>query len=530
MTEPRFPSRRFAQYAGRGAVGTSHHLASQAGLAALRDGGNAVDAAITAAACLVVLEPESCGIGGDAFAIVSTPDGLAGLNASGPAGSAADGEFLRRKGFESMPDIGIHSVTVPGVPAAWEALTKRYGRRSLAQNLEAAIAFARDGFIVSAVQHESLARGFAEFRALGLGGQGEFGTWVQALCPNGVPAAGDRHRLPWHAASLEALAADGAAGFYRGDTADMIDIFSRALDGALRRSDWERYQPEWVDPVSVRYRGYDVWELPPNGQGLVALMALNILSGFEFGRKDALAWHRAIEAVKLAFSDGLAYIADPDYMTVSVEDLLSEGYAAQRRSLITDRALTPSPGNPPEGGTVYVNAADEDGLMISFIQSLGSAHGSGLFIPFTGIGLQSRARNFSLDPKHPNHLSPGKRPFHTIIPGFLTLDGEPVGPFGVMGGHMQPQGHTQVIMNAIDFGCDPQEALDAPRFRWDSGLAVSVEAGAGSQILDDLAKRGHEITVTEMDSLYGHGQIIWRDGDGYVGGTEPRIDGAMAMY
>jgi gamma-glutamyltranspeptidase/glutathione hydrolase len=367
---------------------------------------------------------------------------------------------------------------------------------------------------------------------LAAAGQDEFRTWQAALCPDGhVPQVGQLHRLPLHAASLRLLADQGAQEFYEGEVADRLDAFSRSLGGFLRKEDLATFKPQWVEPVSVNYRGYDVWELPPNGQGLVALMALNILNGFDFSAKgDVLTWHRAIEAIKLAFADGRAYITDPEHMTVSVSDLLSEAYADQRRALIGDRALLPHPGTPSGSGTVYIAAADSDGLMVSYIQSLYRGYGSGLFIPGTGIALQNRGVEFSLEPGHINRLAPHKRTYHTIIPGFMTKDGAPVGPFGVMGGYMQPQGHTQVIMNTLDFLMDPQQALDAPRFRWDGGLAVSLEEAAGADILQGLADRGHQISVTGMDSGYGHGQIIWRTDGGFVGGTEPRIDGAMAMY
>ncbi len=527
-----YPSRRLVLYGGRGAVGTSQHLAAQAGLDALKNGGNAIDAAVTAAACLVVLEPTSTGIGGDAFAIVSTKDGLVGLNASGPSAMRSDADYLKRKGFQTMPEKGIYPVTVPGAPAAWAELTSRFGRRTLAQNLEAAIGYAQDGFVVSPVQHRALADGYALYHGLAAGGHPEFFTWEQAMCPDGrVPEAGERQRLPLHADSLRLIAAGGAEAFYTGDLAARLDAFSCQYDGFLRQEDFAAYQPQWVDPVSVNYRGYDVWELPPNGQGIVALMALNILKGFDFDDKDSvLTWHRTIEAVKLAFADGLHDITDLRRMRVSVADLLSEDYAAERRALIGERALVPAPGTPPKSGTIYLAAADDEGTMISYIQSVYQPFGSGLFIPGTGVSLQNRGAEFKLDPAHANYLEPNKRTFHTIIPGFLTKDGAPVGPFGVMGAYMQAQGHTQVMMNTIDFAMNPQQALDAPRFRWDEGLRVNVEESAGDAILQGLADRGHEVVATPVDPMFGRGQIIWRDGDGFAAGTEPRIDGAMAMW
>ena len=521
---------RLALYAARGGVGTSQHLAAQAGLAALRDGGNAVDAAITTAACLTVLEPQSNGLGGDAFAIVSTPAGLVGLNASGPAGSAADAVALRRRGLDAIPTHGILPVTVPGVVAGWVALNRRFGRRAFAANLAPAVEYAESGFVVSPVQHRAMTAGWGMFHPPAAG-EPAYATWERAICPDGVPAVGTRHRLPLHAASLAAIADSEGEWLYRGEAAERFDRASRELGGFVRAADLAAYAPEWVDPVSVPYRGYDVWELPPNGQGLIALMALRILAGFDLpATRDERTWHRAIEAVKLAFTDGLAHITDPAYMTVGVDDLLSEAYAAERRGLIGERALDPYPGTPPRGGTVYLAATDDEGLMVSYIQSLYHGYGSGLFIPGTGVALQNRGVQFSLDPGHVNYLVPGKKTYHTIIPGFLTRGGAPVGPFGVMGGYMQPQGHVQVVSDMADFGMDPQQALDTPRFRWDGGRRVSIEAGVGTAVLDGLAARGHELTVTGPESSYGHGQIIRRVGDGFVGGTEPRIDGALAMW
>ncbi len=281
-----------------------------------------------------------------------------------------------------------------------------------------------------------------------------------------VPQAGDIVHLPDHARTLTAIANSQARDFYEGELADRIDAFSRAHDGFIRKEDLAAYQPEWVEPISVSYRGYDVWEIPPNGQGIVALMALNLLSGFSFTERETwLTYHRQIEAIKLAFSDGLQYVTDPHSMDVSVTDLLSTAYADERRKWISDMAIQPSPGTLPASGTVYLCTADGDGNMVSFIQSNYMGFGSGLVVPGTGIALQNRGHTFSLNPAHANALQPGKRTYHTIIPGFLTKDGQPIGPFGVMGGFMQPQGHVQVVTNLIDFHMNPQAALDAPRWQ-----------------------------------------------------------------
>ena len=302
--------------------------------------------------------------------------------------------------------------------------------------------------------------------------------------------------------------------------------------GHLSTSDLAAYQVEWVEPISVNYRGFDVWEIPPNGHGLVALIALNLLQGFDFAERDTvLGYHRQIEALKIAFSDGLAHIADPAHMRVSVADLLSKAYADERRALIGETAGLPLPGTPARGGTVYLSTADAEGNMVSLIQSNYMGFGSGMVVPGTGIALHNRGNNFSLDAAHPNCIAPGKRPYHTIIPGFMTRAGVPVGPFGVMGGFMQPQGHVQVVMNTVDFQLNPQAALDAPRWEWESGQRVQIEHSTAEHLFRGLAARGHEVNWQNNRLAFGRGQIIWRDATGVLcGGTEPRTDGAVVGW
>jgi gamma-glutamyltranspeptidase/glutathione hydrolase len=338
---------------------------------------------------------------------------------------------------------------------------------------------------------------------------------------------GEIVRLPHHATTLAEIARTKARSFYEGHLAEQIDAFSREHGGFLRLSDLAAFAPEWVQPISVNYRGYDVFEIPPNGQGIVALMALNILSGFEMGNRETVqAYHRQIEAMKLAFADGLQYVTDRDAMQVSVEDMLSAEYAAKRRALITDAARLPAPGQLPTSGTVYLCTADDKGNMVSYIQSNYMGFGSGIVIPNTGISLQNRGHTFSLDETHVNALAPGKRTYHTIIPGFLMKEGKPVGPFGVMGGFMQPQGHQQVVTNLIDFHLNPQQALDAPRWQWVSGNKVVVERGVPDYIVTELIRRGHEVSIATDGGSFGRGQIILRTEHGTLaGGTEPRADG-----
>ena len=328
------------------------------------------------------------------------------------------------------------------------------------------------------------------------------------------------------------MAETGCESFYRGEIAEKMVCFSQKYHGYLTLEDLAAYEPEWVKPIHVKYRDYEIWELPPNGQGLVALMALNMLKDFEFRARDSVeTFHRQIEAIKLAFADGFANITDPDYMMVQSERLLSEEFAKERSKLIGDFAIDPAPGQLPKGGTVYFATADKEGNMVSFIQSNANGFGSGLVVPGTGISLQNRGAGFSLDPSHINCLLPGKKTLHTIIPGFITKDKNPVGPFGVMGGQMQPQAHVQVINNMIDFHLNPQAALDAPRWHWSQGKKVFVEQSFPEQMAMALKRKGHDICWTADKRIFGKGQIIIRNTVGVLaGGTEPRTDGAIAAW
>ncbi len=527
-----YPSRRACVYAKKGMVAAQHGLAAQAGLSMLQQGGNAVDAAVAAAAALTVLEPTSNGIGGDAFALVWSGGQLHGLNASGPAPKGFSRQALQRLGLDRIPRDGVVPVTVPGTPAAWVALSRRFGRLPLTTVLSPAIRYAEEGFAVSANVAYLWRRAFARYRHECHGP--EFTPWFKTFAPQGrAPHGGETVRLPDHARTLKVIAETEGAAFYRGELAERIDGFMREHGGFLRKEDLETYRPEWVTPISIEYRGYRVWELPPNGHGLVALLALNILKGFDLGdvRESVEAYHKQIEALKLAYADGKRVIADPVCMRVSVEELLSEEYAAERRRLIGKEALVPEPGRLARGGTVYLAAADAEGNMVSYIQSNYMGFGSGIVIPDTGIALHNRGHNFTLEPGHPNALAPGKRPYHTIIPGFLTRGERPVGPFGVMGAFMQPQGHVQVVVNTIDFGLSPQAALDAPRWQWLEGKQVALERGVAEHLELALARRGHEVVGPLKPGSFGFGQIIWRTDDGVlIGGTEPRTDSGIAAW
>ncbi len=531
-----YASQRSATYSKNGMVAASQPQASQVGRDILMQGGNAVDAAIATAAVLSVVEPTGNGIGGDAFALVWLADDaqggkLHGLNASGHAPAGLTPEAVKAAGFDEMPLHGWTPVTVPGVPAAWATLSKTYGKLDFATLLAPAIRIAREGFPVSPVIAKLWARGERQFRAEA--DDPAVAPWLDAFAPHGrAPRAGEIHRNESQARTLESLAATHCESFYRGELAEKIDAFSRQTGGYLRAEDLAGYQPEWVEPISVNYRGIDVWEIPPNGQGMVALMALRLMEGFDPAvRDDPELLHRQIEAMKLAYTDGHHHITDSAHMATSVASLLSDAYAETRRRLITDTAIDPTPGEPQAGGTVYLATADADGNMVSYIQSNYHGFGSGVVVPDTGISLQNRGHGFSLDPDHVNTLAPGKRTFHTIIPGFLTRGDTALGPFGVMGGFMQPQGHMQVVMNLVDYHLNPQAALDAPRWQWMGGRKVGIEPGYPLHLVRDMAERGHEVTLAVDSTAYGRGQIILRDPQTGVccGGTEPRTDASIAV-
>ncbi|WP_281687426.1 gamma-glutamyltransferase family protein [Pseudomonas citronellolis] len=528
-----YASQRSLVYARRGMVATSQPLAAQVGLDMLKRGGNAVDAAVATAAALTVVEPTGCGIGGDAFALVWVKDKLHGLDAAGYAPGALDIGTLRGAGHARMPLYGWTPVTVPGCPAAWAELSARFGQLDFAELLAPAIELAEQGFPVSPVIAGLWQSGLDKLRGV-RDAHPELAAWFDEFLIDGrAPRAGEIFRNPGQAQTLRELAQSRCESFYRGALAQRIAAHARDSGGYLDEADLAGYRARWVEPIALNYRGYDVWEIPPAGQGLVALMALNILKGFEFGERDSPdTWHRQLEAMKLAYADGRAYIGQPDGMRFSVADLLSDDYAASRRALIGERALEPHPGKPRAGGTVYLATADGEGNLVSFIQSNYHGFGSGVVVPGTGIALQNRGAEFSLDAGHVNALAPGKKTFHTIIPGFLSKGGVPLGPFGVMGAYMQPQGHVQMVMNLVDFGLNPQAALDAPRWQWLGDKRIGIEHGAPRSLAAVLSRRGHHVEVAHDLSSYGRGQIILRDSRSGVlcGGTEPRTDGQIAAW
>lgn len=528
--EYKYPSRRNVIYGNNGMVATSQPLAAQAGLEMLKKGGNAVDAAIATAACLTVVEPTSNGLGSDAFAIVWFNNRLQGLNASGYSPYSISIEELRERGYTEIPKYGVIPVMVPGAPAAWVELNDKFGALPLIEVLKPAINYARNGFPVSVTVKKAWDAASEIYKEEN---KEELKYWFDTFTKDGrTPRFGELVKLPFHAGTLESIGRTNGSSYYKGHIADKIDAFFKKYKGYLTKEDMENYKPEWVNPISVNYRGYDVFEIPPNGQGLVALMALGILKNFDFTFKEnSDTYHRQIEAIKLGFADGQKYITDSRHMKIDIKQLLSDEYGRIKSNSIKEKALMPKEIDSNRSGTVYLCTADKDGNMVSYIQSNYMGFGSGVVIPETGIALQNRLHNFNFDNDHSNCLMPHKKTYHTIIPGFLMKDGKALGPFGVMGGFMQPQGHVQVVTNMIDFHMNPQEAIDAPRWQWINGINVEVEKDVPVNIVRDLENRGHKVTIQPNEALFGRGQMILRTNEGTLcGGTEKRADGHIAVY
>ncbi len=522
----------------RNIVSTSHPLAAQAGLRMLQRGGNAVDAAIAAAATITLTEPVSNGLGSDAFCILWDGQQLHGLNASGPAPASWTPEYFHRKygqDTKTPPKRGFDSVSVPGAVAGWVALSERFGKLPFADLLEPAIEVAERGYLMPVVVQQKWAAATPELQS-----QPGF---AQSFLPWGrAPQVGELFRFPAAARGLRAIAATKGQALYGGEIAEAIEKFAAQNGGSITARDLAAYQPEWVTPIAQNYRGYTLHEIPPNGQGIAALIALGILSNFDLASLpvDGVAsQHLQIEAMKLAFADVYRYVADPRSMDVTPEQMLDSAYLASRARLIDlKRAQNFQAGNPVKGGTIYLTAADENGMMVSFIQSNYMGFGSGVVEPTWGISLQNRGHGFSTDPTGANRanlVAPGKRPFHTIIPAFLTKDGQPVMSYGVMGGNMQPQGHMQTLVRMLDHGQNPQAACDAPRWRFNAGLNINVEAAMNARTVQGLQAMGHELDVIN-DSYqdFGAGQFIWRMGDpgveGYLAASDPRRDGLAAGF
>ena len=512
---------------GRNAVATSQPLATQAGMSMLQAGGNAIDAAVAAAMALTVVEPVSNGIGSDLFAVLWDGTALHGLNASGRSPAATTPERFRAE--KSMPVTGWDSVTVPGAVSGWVELSTRFGQLPFEHLAEPAIGYARDGFPVSPIVATSWAHAQQRYS--------EFEAFCAGFLPHGrSPRAGERFAFPDQAATLQRIVDTRGEDFYRGSLAQAMVNDAQKHGGLLSSQDLADHRAEWVGTISTEYRGHELHEIPPAGQGLAALIALGILRHLPLAPApvdSADSLHLQIEAMKLAFADVYRYCADPDFMDVTALDLLADDYLASRAALVNmAAAANPEFGVPGPGGTVYLTTADESGMMVSLIQSNYMGFGSGIVVPGTGISLQNRGAGFTLEPCHPNEVGGAKRPFHTIIPGFLMRNGQPQMSFGVMGGPMQPPGHVQMIVRMVDYGQNPQAASDAPRWRPLGGRAVAVEPGYSPEVLADLASRGHVVTQAREHerSDFGGAQLIWRTDGGYVAGSDHRKDGHAAAF
>ncbi len=525
-----YPSQRMPVLADA-VVATSQPLAAQAGLHMLRQGGNAVDAAVAAAMALTIVEPCSNGIGSDAFAQVWDGHELHGLNASGRSPAAASAERL--EGRTEVPEHGWDPVTVPGAVSGWIALWRRFGSLPLTTLAEPAVGYAEDGYLVGPMTGAAWAR--AEQLLASQPG------FTEAFLPGGhAPRAGERFRLPDAGRTLRRIAETEGEALYRGELGACVAEFARRTGGLLDEDDLATHEPSWVDPIGLDLGDARLHELPPNGQGIAALVALGIcrhggIADLALDSADSL--HLQIEAMKLAFADLYAHVADPAAMRLAPSALLDEAYLAERARLIDPaRAASRRPGVPRAGGTVYLSTADAEGRMVSYIQSNFMGFGSGVVVPGTGISLQNRGAGFVLDRDHPNRLAGRKLPFHTIIPGFLTSGGMPLAAFGVMGGAMQAQGHLQVALRTILHGQNPQAAFDAPRWQvLRDGVTIAIEPGLRADVYESLERRGHPLERIERmgapGAFFGGGQGVWRlPGGGYLGASDPRREGQAVGF
>jgi len=533
-----YNSRRSAVYGRRGMVASSQPLASEAGLRVLQMGGNAADAAVAVAAALNVTEPTSTGIGGDCFCLYydSSRRTVEGINGSGRAPAGLSIEALADLGIEgSIPRLSIHSITVPGAAEGWVDTIEKFGTMEMADILSPAIELAEGGFPVAPMTARSWQRGAARLKS--------GPNFNEMLIDGRGPGVGEMMRNPTLGRTFRTLAEHGRAGYYEGRIAEAIIDLIEPMGSLMTLDDLAKHRSTFPEPITTNYRGTDIHEIPPNGQGITALIALNILEEFDLasmGHSSAEHLHAMIEAMRMAFADARWYVADADVVELPIKELVSKRYAAERRRLF-DPARAKADverGSPMAGSdTVYFCTADGEGNACSFINSNWNGFGTGLIPKGCGFTLQNRGNLFSLDQEHPNALAPGKRPYHTIIPGMATRDGDLYGPFGVMGGFMQPQGHMQVIVNMVDFGMDPQEALDAPRFCINSrtsGSNVALEEGILLDVMAALSRMGHTVSPRAGAYRYGfgRGQIITRDPDSGVlcGGSDPRADGQAVAW
>ncbi len=532
---PATNSGRSTVYAPNAIIATSQPLATSAGLEIMRTGGNAIDAAVAAAAVLNLTEPHMTGIGGDMFALLwsDQEQRLIGLNSAGSSGSRMTRAELLRRGHDEVPGSGPESVTVPGALAGWAALIDRFGKLTLREVLQPAIRLAEEGFPVSPIIASNWS-GSVEKLSRNAGATATF-----LIEGRRAPVAGEWFRNPELASTFRQIADGGPSVFYEGPLGRQVVDGLADLGGFLTYSDLQEVRVEWVEPVGVEYQGYKLYELPPPGQGVAALQMLRLLDGVDLksmGHNSADYLHHLIEAKKITYADLAGHIGDPDYMRVRVEDLLTEEYINPRRQLLDPNVAAErvEPGDAfTQSETIYLSAADADGNMISFINSLFGSFGSGVAVPGTGFALQNRGAGFTLEEEHPNTVGPGKRPFHTLVPAFatrMTAGGEePWMAFGVMGGAMQPQGHVQVLLNQILFGMDPQEANDAARFQHGSARRVSFEAPISANVLEQLSAKGHEV-ATDRRFAFGGSQMVVRLPRGWAASSDVRKDGHAAGF
>lgn len=532
-----YPSVRIPVFA-RNIVSTSHPLAAQSGLQMLFKGGSAVDAAIAAAAVITMTEPVSCGLGGDAFAIVWHEGKAHGLNASGHAPMAWNPDYFAQKygrnaqGYANAPKRGVDAVTVPGVVGGWAALHEKFGRLPFSDLMAPAAAIAERGYAVPPVVAHKWAAAVPEIA--------DQPGYAEAFMPNGrAPRVGERFALPAAAETFRLIGQTNGRTMYDGEMAKRMVEHLRAHGGVHTLEDFAAYAPQWVEPLTKDFRGFTLHELPPNGQGIAALIAVGILEQFDISAlplDGVQSQHLQIEAMKLAFADLYRYVSDPGAMTVTPEQMLAPAYLAARAKLIDpERATHFGAGVPDAGGTIYLSAADESGMMISFIQSNYMGFGSGVVVPNTGISLQNRGCGFSMDEASPNVVGGHKRPFHTIIPGFLSKQGAPVMSFGVMGGDIQPQGHLQTLVRMLAYDQQPQAACCAPRWKLNRDFTLDVESTMDPSVVKGLAAKGHVLKSIEDPYMdFGSGQFIWRLSDnledGYVAASDSRRDGQAVGF
>lgn len=519
-----YPSQRMPVLA-KNVVATSQPLAAQAGLQMLMKGGNALDAALATAITLTLVQPTSTGVGGDAFALVWNGKELTGINGSGK--SPKEWSLERFQGKEAMPQRGWDTVTVPGAVDAWVRLWERFGKLPFQDLFEPAIKYARNGFPVTPITASAWADAEENLK--------DFPDFIQTFLPGGkAPASGEIFKCPDLASTLGKIAASKGKDFYHGELAEKIIEHAAKNGAAFSMKDLAEHKSEWVNPISMEYRGLRLHEIPPNGQGLAALIALGILKHFDIAQypvDSADSLHLQIEAMKIAFAEAHRHIADPEYMILSPADLLREDFLADRAAEIKmDRASTPSARIPEDHGTVYLTTADQNGMMVSFIQSNYMGFGSGIVIPGTGITMQNRGCGFVLKKGHPNCVGGGKRPFHTIIPAFVTRDNQPVMSFGVMGGHMQPQGHVQMMIRIFDYKQNPQAACDAPRWHVTPDFQLALERGISPSVKSELERRGHTLLPEFETYIFGGGQFIYRLDEGYLAASDSRKDGLAAGF